>query len=288
MSRKGYCCCPNCTNIGVVSVSLWKRGGRPAMICAEHVRRLSGYHDENHVRRGVETDGFTYSMELETDSSDIKAKAELFDVDFLATRDITCDIEFKSPIYMNLKAPVKHAVTIERLINEGHMVIGEGCGTHFHVGHGTWITPITMRYLRRFYNSIFTPLSDEIMSDVEKSAKLFGRKPNRWCLPVTRHTTSGNLPGGQMPHEIMFNLQHEYTVEFRQCKFKNAEQYRQCMNFCKDVTNILIEEFIKHFMDTDYPRPEGIESPRKAYRKHLADTTAQKMVDIYKKYTENF
>ena len=289
MSRhieQNICCFHGCHNHGSVSVSLWKRGGRPAVICSEHVRRLYGYHTMNLVYRGVETDGFTYAFEGETDYSDIKAKAELFDVDFLPTRDSTCDIEFKSPIYRNLKAPVKHARTIERLVNEGHLTIGEGCGTHFHVGHVEHINGTTMRWLRRFYNSLFTPLSDEIMRDVEKSAKLFGRKPNTWCEPVTMRTTSGNLDGDDMPHSIMFNLQHDKTIEFRQCKLQSAEQYRQCMNFCKEVTNALIETFIQHFMDTNYPNV-GTPGSRTAYRKTLAEITAREMVQIYRKYTEN-
>lgn len=279
------CLCRGCQNRGVHSVSLYKRGGRNGMICQVHYERIQGYSVENNIRRGVITNGFTYSLELETSYSNLKAKAELFDVDFIATRDSTCDIEFKSAIYQNLKAPVKHAVTIERLINEGHLRIGNSCGTHFHVGHATYINATTMKWLRRFYNSLFTPLSNEIMVDVEKSAKLFGRKPNRWCLPVTENTRSGNLDGWEMPHEIMFNLQHDNTIEFRQPKFQNAEQYRLVMNFAKDIVECLIENFIKHFMDTEYPR--DCEKPRTVYRQHLANETARQMVDIYKRYTTN-
>lgn len=285
MSRIGKCICRNCQNDGYKTVYLWKRGNKNGMICREHYLRIQGYNVENNIRRGIITDGFTYSIELETSRSNDKTKIELFDVDFIATRDCTVDIEFKSPIYLNLKAPVKHAVTIERLLNEGHVEMNRSCGTHFHVGHGTYINPTTMRYLRRFYNSLFVPLSNAIMEDEEKSARFFGRKPNDWAQPITMNTISGNLSGNDMPHKAMFNLQHDYTVEFRQPKFKNAKQYQEVMNFSKDIVSCLIENFIKHFMDTEWDRNRY--PKRTDYRKHKASVTAQKMVSIYKKYTEN-
>ena len=62
------------------------------------------------------------------------------------------------------------------------------------------------------------------------------------------HDPSGDYDGGRMKHSAMFNLQHDYTVEFRQPKFVNAEQYMAVAKFARDCTNAIIENFIKTFV----------------------------------------
>ena len=250
-------------------------------------QREQSYSTENDTRYGTrKKHGFTFSMELETSTSDIKARGELLDFDFIATMDCTVDVEYKSPIYEGLNAVSKQCVSIERLVNEGHMRMGHECGTHFHVGHCQYINDITIKYLRRFNGSLFAPLSEAIMADVEKSEKLFGRKPNSWAQPVTFSDPSGNYEGYDMKHEAMFNLQHDYTIEFRQAKFVNAKQYMHFVKFAKDCTNAIIENFIKHFMDTEWDTTRY--ETRTAYRKHKADVTAKKLVKLYEKYTKEF
>jgi hypothetical protein len=123
------------------------------------------------------------------------------------------------------------------------------------------------------------------MADTEKSARFFGRAPNHWAQAVTFQDPSGDYEGYRMKHETMFNLQHDHTIEFRQAKFVNAEQYMKVAKFAKDVTNAIIENFIKHFMDTEWDTRRY--PTRTAYRKHKADVTAQKLVKLYEKYTEN-
>jgi hypothetical protein len=142
-----------------------------------------------------------------------------------------------------------------------------------------------MRYLRRFNGSLFVPLSNAIMQDQAKAERFFGRRSNHWAEPVTFADPSGNFEGYAMKHEAMFNLQHNYTIEFRQPKFVNAEQYMNVAKFSKDVANAIIENFIKHFMDTEWDTRRY--PTRTAYRKHKADVTAQKLVKLYEKYTEN-
>ena len=142
-----------------------------------------------------------------------------------------------------------------------------------------------MRYVRRFNNSLFVPLSNAIMADPEKSARFFGRRSNTWAQPVTMADRSGDYDGWQMKHEAMFNLQHDYTIEFRQAKFVSAKQYMAVAKFARDVVNAIIENFIKHFNDTDFDTRRY--ANRTAYRKHKADVTANKLVKLYEKYTAN-
>lgn len=286
MCRTARCMVEGCGRSAEVRLPIAKRGGRSGWLCRYHAERLEGYSVENGTRRGIRKDnGFTDATELEVSHASLKARGELLDVGYMATSDCTVSAEFKSPIYEGFNALSKHCVTIENLIRSGDLRIGNECGTHLHIGHVDYINPTTMRYLRRFNNSLFVPLSNAIMSDIEKSARFFGRRPNQWAEPITIHDISGDLPGAHMKHSAMFNLQHDYTIEFRQAKFVDAQQYMAVAKFARDCANAIIENFIKHFNDTEwdtnrYPK-------RSDYRKHKAQVTAKKLVKLYEKYTSN-
>ena len=286
MSRIPVCMYDGCTAVGTVRVPIAKRGGRYGYLCERHARELEGYSVENGKRSGSRNvDPFTFSGEFEASHASLKARGELVDFGFKATYDCTVSAEFKSPIYEGLNALSKQCVSIEKLITSGDMSIGNECGTHFHVGHAEYINPTTMRYLRRFNGSLFVPLSEAIMADTEKSARFFGRRPNNWSEPVTMHDPSGDYCGDSMKHSAMFNLQHDYTIEFRQAKFVNASQYMAVAKFARDCTKAIIENFVKHFNDTEWDTRRY--PTRTAYRKHKAQVAAQKMVKLYEKYTAN-
>lgn len=286
MARIPTCMCKDCNSVGVVKVPIAKRGNRYGYMCQFHADRLEGYAVENGFRMGNrKKNGFTVSMELEVSNATTKARGELVDFGFLPTADCTVTAEFKSPIFEGLNALSKQCVSIDKLISEHEMRIGSECGTHFHVGHAEHINGETMRYLRRFNGSLFVPLSEAIMADPAKAERFFGRRSNNWAEPVTMQDPSGNYPGCSMKHSAMFNLQHDYTVEFRQAKFINAEQYMAVAKFARDCVNAIIENFIKHFMDTEWDRNRY--ETRTAYRKHKAQVTANKMVKLYEKYTAN-
>lgn len=286
MSRIPSCMCKNCNGIGTVKVPIAKRGARYGYMCERHARELESYNHENDFRMGnSKQHGFTFSKECEVSYATMKARGELLDFGFEATYDGTVAAEFKSPIYEGLNALSKQCESIEGLMASGDIRIGAECGTHFHCGHREYINGTTMKYLRRFNNSLFVPLSNAIMADTQKSARFFGRLPNTWAQPVTMNDPSGNYEGYRMKHEAMFNLQHDYTIEFRQAKFVNAHQYMQVAKFARDCTNAIIENFIKHFMDTEWDTRRY--PTRTDYRKHKADVTAQKLVKLYEKYTRN-
>ena len=286
MSRIPVCMYEGCNAVGTVKVPIAKRGGRYGYLCERHAHDLEGYSVENGCRCGCrKAVPFTFSCELEASTANMKAKGELADFGFKATYDCTVTAEFKSPIYEGLNALSKQCVSIERLIAEGDLSIGSECGTHFHVGHAEYINPTTMRYLRRFNGSLFVPLSEAVMADPAKAERFFGRRSNNWAEPVTMHDPSGDFAGCHMKHGAMFNLQHDYTVEFRQPKFVNAEQYMAVAKFARDCVNAIVENFIKHF--NDVPTDSRRYPTKTAYRKHKAQVAAQKMVKLYEKYTAN-
>lgn len=285
MSRIPTCLTHDCTNVGVFGIPMADRGGRLGYYCARCARER-GYTEENGIWVGTEkVNENTFSWENETAFSTQKGRAELLHFGFIPTHDATVNVEYKSPIYKGLNAVSKQLVSIEKLIVDGDIRIDHRCGSHFHVGHATHINATTMRYIRRFNGSLFVPLSNAIMADVEKSARFFGRRPNTWAEPVRFSDPSGDYDGYRMKHEAMFNLQHDKTIEFRQAKFVSARQYMAVAKFAKDVTNCIVENFVKHFNDTDFDRRRYPDA--KAYRKHKADVTANKMVKLYEKYTAN-
>lgn len=290
MSR---CMCNGCTNNGIVAVRINAFGNGNSstsngygFMCHRHAYEKLSYSTENGYRRGIrKVNEFTYSIELETGFSDLKARGELLNFGFLPTADITVDVEYKSPIYEGMNAINKQCESIERLIAEERLVIDSRCGTHLHVGHASQINERTMRYIRRFNNSLFVPLSDAIMADTEKSARFFGREPNRWAQPVTWSDPSGDVNGYSMKHEAMFNLQHDYTIEFRQAKFVNAKQYMAVAHFGRDVVDCIVKNFVEHFNEN--PKDTRRYPTKTAYRKHKAEVTAKKLVKLYEKYTAN-
>ena len=278
MARIPVCMCKDCNAIGIHKVEIAKRGNRYGYMCDFHFRNRESYVTENNYRHGNrKANGFTFSMELETSDSTAKARGELLDFGFIPTSDCTVDVEYKSPIYEGLNAISKQAVTIEKLMNENELEIDETCGTHFHVGHAEHINPQTMDYIRRFYHSIFVPLSDVMTANPEKTTAFWGRSFARseWARPI-------NHISDAMEHRNFVNMEHSYTIEFRLAKFQNAEQYMNVVKFTRDVVNAVIENFVKHFNDTDFDNTRY--SNQTEYRKHKATVTANKIVKLYTKY----
>jgi len=260
---------------GWEKVTLANRGGRRAYLCPLHkdYRGDHRYHSTAQTNeRGTEKKhGFTFGFELETARPNAKTRAELVSVGFIPTQDITTDTEFVSPIYKSMNPLPKKLATIEKLLNNGDFELTHNEGTHFHVGHSEFINATTNAYMRRFYHSLFVPLSDAMRQNPELTEKLFGRYFVGYASPISEHSEP-------YAHSNFINLQHMNTIEFRLCKFKNAKQYMNLANFCRDCTNAVINNFIKHFND---------DGANAATRKHKADIAAQKMVKLFYKYANN-
>lgn len=270
------CCCPNCMNPGTVRSTSFRRGERAVFMCEEHAHDMMSYSTKNNSTHGTEkVNPFTYGVELETSYSTEKARAEILQDGYIPTSDCTVDVEYKSPIYQGMNALTKHAVTFGRLIDAGELKIGDECGTHTHIGHKTMINPTTMEYIRRFYNSLFVPLSDEMKRNPEATERLFGRGFTYYAAPV-------NMESAATAHVNFINTQHGYTLEFRLVKFINADQYMNCVRCCKAITEAVVNNFVEHF--NDEPNDARRYPTIRDYRLHKAQVAAEKIVKIFKKY----
>ena len=250
------------------------RGGRNAYICNHCFTRKESYYYKNNTEKGCETvHPFTYGMELESSESNEKSRSELAEYGFIPTQDCTVDTEYKSPIFQNLKSMSHLVKVIDKMIATGDFRIGEECGTHFHVGHKD-LNRETMGYIRRFYNSLFVPLCNEMMAHPEETEEFWGRSFRYYADTITMNSSA-------MDHCNFINVQHDMTLEFRLSFYRNGKQYMNIAKFATEVTKIVMNNFVAHFNDStwDVRRYDTITK----YRKHKADVAAEKIVKAYRK-----
>lgn len=282
MTNNNICTCQYCSRTtiakhaaanGWARVTLANRGGRAAYLCPDHATRYGdhGYHTtpQNKKRGTSKAHGFTIGTEFETARPTAQARAEFVSAGFMPTRDATTDCEFVSPVYQSMNPLAKKLQTFEKLMQAGEFAITESEGTHLHVGHVEHINAETNAYMRRFYHSLFVPLSEAMQANQEATATLFGRDFTFYACAIN----NGTEPSA---HNNFINLQHMNTIEFRLCKFQNAAQYMNLAHFCRDCTNTVINNFILHFND-------DVEN-KTAHRKHKANIAAGKMVKLFNKY----
>lgn len=281
-------CCGNtyATN-EMVGTAMPNRGGRLAYMCRHCAERNSYYHTTNNKNRGVEkVNKIFVGHEYEVSFNDAYARNILFEFGLIPTNDSslrgsrTC--EFVSGIQSGLNIASKMAVSIEALIEGGHLEINESCGTHFHISvdsmRDTNGDKTYMGYIARFYHSLFVPLCEEMQRDRAKTQAVFGRYFTSYA-----HTINANSDTCDRYNFI--NVRNDSNIEFRLNKFVSAKQMQNLMKMEVEMTKCIVTNFCEHFMDTDYDRRRY--PKRKAYRKHKADVTAQKLVKIYNKFSAN-
>lgn len=275
MSNIPKCSCPNCNNIGTHPISVFKRGNKNAFLCDYHFNHDESYYTKNNTKQGVKKQhGFTYGVEFEVSKSTPKARIEFTDIGYLPTHDATVAHEYKSPIMNGLNQLAKHTVTFSRLIDEDDLEVNASCGTHLHIG-GDALNREALSYIKRFYHSLFVPLSDTLKANPEATARLFGRPLNYWANAINEYSDVE-------AHTNFINMQHDHTIEFRACKFVNAKQYMNAVHFCDDLTKTVITNFVEHF--NEEPKDRRRYPTQKAYRLHKAQTTAKKLVKLFEKY----
>lgn len=257
----------------MIRVPMANRGDKPAYICRHCASEnaVESYSTENNKHRGANIGGgFTYSVEFETAFDTPELRAELVSVDFIPSSDCTVACEYKSPIYNNLKPLAKKLQTVEKLCRAGYASVDETCGSHFHVGHSSAISPYTIMQIAGYYHELFTPLSDYLLAHVDDTRRVFGRELGAYdyATPIS----GGTLEWG---HSNFINIQHDYTLEFRLCRFRSAKQYMHVAKLCKDFTACIITNFLA-YNDADAET-----------RERKANVTANKLVRLFKKYAAN-
>ena len=295
-SKRKTCNCglPNCEN--VVTPDKGVRIATPShprgiTLCDTHAEMFnnlsfSSYSTENNEHVGTPTaKGLTFSCEIETvKNTPVSIASMVCDLHFYPSHDGSLwnrGIEYKSRIFNSLNSATKTFGTIQALNENGFFdTLDDTCGGHIHTGF--YNDPVDFSGLYNTmdeYYKVFKDLFEYL--DKMPNAKMheyFGRgftnyarvlRPYNGGYVLPCHDGNGrHLRHDDMivycndnpieVHEIIFNLQHSYSIEFRLPKFINATQYRQCVLAMQDLTDILrrnefkyspdlVKVFIKHF-----------------------------------------
>lgn len=300
MKTTATCTCCGATHqtTEMVKTAMPNRGNRNAYMCRQCANLNRSYHTSNNVMQGkAKNNAVCVGIEHETSYSDEHARNIMFEYDFIPTHDCslssdgmgrrygydgnTC--EYVSGIMQGLNIASKWAVTVEKLIADGHMAINNSCGTHTHIsvdsmkdsnGNTTY-----MGYIQRFYHSLFVPLANVMRNNPEKTKQLFGRYfDSHYCMAISENSNENNRYN-------FINVTNSTNIEFRLNKFKNAKQYQNLIKMEVEMVKCIVTNFCEHFMDTEWDKRRY--ETRTAYRKHKAEVTAKKLVKLFEKYSAN-
>lgn len=266
-----------------IAVAVKSDGNKSRYVCHEcnaHYNDINYSAHATAAARGKQSaHGTTYAVELELASVDATTRAELAKVGFIATKDCTTDVEFKSAPRGNF-CNAKTWNTLECLLRDGHAAITPNEGTHVHIGNGTvnpngTITPgminaQTMACLRQYYSAVFAPLYDAMNQRQVATVRLFGRFFNDYAK-----CDASVWAGGRKYSAI--NTCHSNTVEWRLTKFRTAEQFRAVLAFEKAATECIVTNFMAYA--NNYTPREKLE--------HKAQVTAKKLVRLFEKHAAN-
>lgn len=280
---------------GMIRTVSPKRGERSAYICERCATQNERYHASNDKVLGTEKANMILcGIEFESSFSDEMARNQMFEYGFIPTHDSSLEsdgfggrygwdgntCEYVSGLMKGLNRASKFALTCDKLMHDGHLKVNDSCGTHFHVSIDSMKNAngekVYISYIRRFYHSLFIPLNNEIESNPAAAAAVFGRYFGHYCEPITATASP------EYNRYLWVNVINDSNIEFRLNRFVSGKQYQNLMKMEVEMVKCIVKNFCEHFNDTE------IDSRRypnmRVYRKHKADVTAKKLVEIYKKY----
>ena len=133
-----------------------------------------------------------------------------------------------------------------------------------------------MSYIRRFYHSLFVPLSRALEENDTKASEIFGRGFGYWSQAINDNTDAEE-------HTNFINVQHDYTLEFRRAFFRNAKQYSRCADFCRKVTEKVVNTFCVEVEKLGLAEGQRLTAEQKTALKKAADKAAKQMVKEFEK-----
>lgn len=273
------CSCTGCGNIGKYAYGVRRRGMNNAYLCEYHKQGLESYFAENSLIWGKpKAHGLTFGIEFETDFSTEYGRLEMMLEGFLPTSDSSINgPEFKSPIFYGTNAIMAFLPTIDELMESENIRINfSENGTHTHVGHVSLLNDTTMNYIRRFYHSLFLPLSKALEENPAKTADIFGRYFTYYADRINEHSNAED-------HCNFINVQHDNTLEWRLVQYHNAKQYATALTFCRKASAIVFNDFCAYVIDKGYYAGQSLSSDQIAEMKRIASKTGAKLVKLWGK-----
>ena len=277
------CSCTGCGNIGKYAYGVRRRGMNNAYLCEYHKQGLESYFTENRLFWGKpKAHGLTFGIEFETDYSSEYGRLEMMIEGFLPTSDSSINgPEFKSPIFYGTNSIMAFLPTIDELIESGNIRINfTENGTHTHVGHVSFLNDLTMNYIRRFYHSLFLPLSKALEENPAKTADIFGRYFTYYADKINEHSSAEN-------HCNFVNVQHDKTLEWRLVQYHNAKQYSTALTFCRKASAIIFNDFCSFILTAGYYSGQTLSSDQITELKRIASKAGKKLVKLWEKTSLN-
>lgn len=301
---RNYAVCTCCGHSfpvdSMTGTAMPNRGGRIAYMCSDCARRNRWYHTSNNVMQGKEKkNAVCVGWELETSFSSDYARNILFEYGMIPTNDSslhgsrTC--EYVSGIQQGLNIGSKMCVSIEKLMQDGHLQINDSCGTHFHVSIDSMKDAngeqVYMGYIQRFYHSLFVPLAKAMRDNPEKTKALFGRTFTGYARDIDESANPSNRYN-------FINVCNASNIEFRLNKFVSAKQTQAVTKMEVEMVKCIVTNFCEHFNDTDidsrryykkihFERTGEKVASQMEYRKHKAEVTANKLVKLFHKFADS-
>lgn len=166
----------------------------------------------------------TFSLEfeiqepLEGDQRQVDQALKLLQHHFIRTMDNSVSDEYKSPLYLSLRA-FYPALDI---MHELHHLVGEDCGTHLHVECHV------KEELKGYLGEVFGPLVNHLLTHPHESLLFWGRGLNHYARPHMKD------------RYFLFNTLSSYqTLEFRLPRFRTKDQYVTVVRFARSCTAFL-------------------------------------------------
>lgn len=309
MTMTKFAECPRCHNVYPVldmRLTASRKRGMNAIYCCEHcARHNERYHTSNDVVIGVpKKHEIACGIEFESSFSDEFARTMFFEYGFIPTHDGSLDsdergnrygwdgstCEYVSGIMQGLNVASKLCLSADYMMQNGHLKVNDSCGTHFHVSvnnmkerkaDGTE-RQVYMGYIRRFYHSLFIPLTEEMKAHPVETERVFGRTFTGYAKEITWDSQQRQDVHNDRYYWI--NCLADSNIEFRLNKFVNGKQYQKLMHMEVEMVQCIVKNFCEHFNDT--PKDARRYPNKTSYRKHKAQVTANKLVKIFREYAE--
>jgi hypothetical protein len=115
-----------------------------------------------------------------------------------------------------------------------------------------------------------------MQDDSEKVKRIFGRDFVGYASPITNRTEATN-------HSNFINVQHDNTLEWRICVYRNAEQYAHCVDVIADMSSKVFNTFCAKVIEMGLTEGQTLTAEQKAELKKSADKTARQIVKVWEK-----
>ena len=163
-----------------------------------------------------------FSFELETQGTQLDKALVVLAHNFIATRDGTVDVEYKSPRYLSLQACLPALKAIDTF---AYTAIDDACGTHLHVD---------CRVRGYIDADVFRPLVRYLKSHETETEQFWGRLFGNYC--------TSSVGSGSRYEAFSLQSNHE-TIEYRLPRFRTAKQYLAVIRYCRMATKLLTDTY---------------------------------------------